>query len=69
MDKFLGRAKGQKATAASGENEVELIILDELSEMSEGEGVAATTSITLTQLVQQQKVLGDQIAALCEMDF
>jgi hypothetical protein len=69
MDKFLGRAKGQKAAAASGENEVELIISDELSKMSEGEGVAATTSITLAQLVQQQKVLGDQIVALREMDF
>jgi hypothetical protein len=31
--------------------------------------VAAMTSITLAQLVQQQKVLGNQIAALREMDF
>jgi hypothetical protein len=59
MDKFLGRAKGQKVAMVSGENKVELIFSDELSEISESEGVSATTSITLAQLVQQQKVLGD----------
>jgi hypothetical protein len=69
MDKFLGRPKSQKA-AASG---LEGLSDDEDFPISDGEdegaAVAATSSSTLSQLLEQQKSLADQIAVLRAQDF
>jgi hypothetical protein len=69
MDKFMGKPKGQKAAATverdDGEPELSP---DEVFEESEEESVVATT-LTLARLVEQQKALADQIAALREKDF
>ena len=70
MDKFLGKPKGQRAAATivkgSGK---ERNSPEEATERSESEGAAATTATTLAKLMEQQKTLSDQIAALCELDF
>ena len=72
MDKFLKRPKGQKAAATREEVEQGFSTLEEYSEGSKGEKIAATestTAMTLAHLVQQQKTLTDQIAALHKLDF
>jgi hypothetical protein len=69
MEKFVGKPKGQKAAATGEAVEVEVGTPVEEPEEQDGEGVAATTAATLAQLVQQQKTLTDQIAALRELDF
>ena len=72
MDKFLKRPKGQKAATTGEEVEQGFSTLEEYSEGSEGEKIAATESTTVTtlaRLVQQQKTLTDQIAALHKLDF
>jgi len=43
-------------------------VSDILLQASDGEAVAAA-STTLSMLVEQQKTLAEQIAALCEQDF
>ena len=68
MDKFLGRPKGQKAAATGEEEASDSEVLDILLQVSDGEAVVAT-SATLVQLVEQQKVLAEQIAALRKQDF
>jgi hypothetical protein len=71
MDKFLGRPKGQKAAAMEGESEVE--VEEEVGTPEEesewGQSIAATQAKSLAQLMEQQKTLADQIAALREQDF
>jgi hypothetical protein len=67
MDKFLKRPKGQKAAATVGGDNGEPELSPE--EESEEENVAATTTLTLARLVEQQKALAEQIAALREEDF
>jgi Retrotransposon gag protein len=69
MEKFMGKPKGQKAAATDQGEEVGTSTPDEGSGEPEGEGLAATTAITLAQLVEQQKALAEQIAALREQDF
>jgi hypothetical protein len=70
MDKFMGKSKSQKAVVTDkGDGEGLNSPLEEVSEEFEGEGAAATNTITLAQLMEQQKALADQIAALCEQDF
>jgi ribosome-binding protein aMBF1 (putative translation factor) len=74
MEKFLGRGKSQKAAATGEESEVEVDTPEELSEGLEEEVLAATSQATLTQttlaqLVEQQKALAAQIAALTQQDF
>jgi hypothetical protein len=71
MDKFLGKPKGQKAAATGEGNEVEVEVeLGTPEEESEWEeGIAATHAKSLTQLMEQQKALAEQIVALCEQDF
>jgi hypothetical protein len=69
MEKFMGKPKGQKAAATDQGEEVGTSTPDEGSGEPEGEGLAATTAITLAQLVEQQKALAEQIAALHEQDF
>jgi hypothetical protein len=69
MDKFMERPKSQKA-AASG---LEGLSDDEEFPISDGEdegaALAATSSSTLSQLLEQQKSLADQIAVLRAQDF
>jgi hypothetical protein len=69
MDKFMGRPKSQKA-AASG---IESLSDDEEFPISDeeegGAALAATSSPTLSQLLEQQKSLADQIATLHAQDF
>jgi hypothetical protein len=70
MDKFLGKPKGQKAVATIREGEGELN--SEPEEASKGSGTEETVSVmmtTLAQLMEHQKVLADQIAALRDQDF
>jgi hypothetical protein len=70
MDKFLGKPKGQKAAAMVRAEERELNSRPE--EVSEGLGAeetASATTTTLAQLMEHQKVLADQIAALHNQDF
>jgi hypothetical protein len=71
MDKFLGRPKGQKAAATGEGNEVEVEV--EVGTPEEEpkweEGIAATQARSLAQLMEQQKALAKQIAALREQDF
>jgi hypothetical protein len=70
MDKFMGKPKGQKAAAAvereDGEPELSP---DKVFEESKEENAAATTTLTLARLVEQQKALADQIVALRKEDF
>jgi hypothetical protein len=68
MDKFMGKPKGQKA-AATVEREDGELSPNEPFEESEEEEAAATTTVMLAWLVEQQKALADQIAALHEEDF
>jgi hypothetical protein len=69
MDKFMGKPKAQKA-AATGEVEVsDEETLGEMSEGSEDMETVAANTITLTQLVEQQKILAEQITALRDQDF
>ena len=68
MDKFLGHPKGQKAAARGEEEASESEMSDMLLQALEGEAVAATL-MTLVQLVEQQKMLAEQIAPLHEQDF
>lgn len=68
MDRFLGHLKGQKAMATREEETLNSEISDMLSQALEGEVVAAT-SMTLAQLVEQQKTLAEQIATFHKQDF
>jgi hypothetical protein len=67
MDKFLGKPKGQKAAATmkgkEGEMELEPEEISEMLEVEETVSVSAMTTM-LAQLVEHQKVLAEQIAAL-----
>ena len=70
MDKFLKRAKGQKA-AATAEERLEIELADDgidETEESDQETLAATTANTLAELKEQQRVLAEKISAL-EADF
>ena len=72
IDKFLGKPKSQKAAATV--EEAEDLFDESLSEEEEPEAleearVAATSSDTLAQLLEQQKVLAEQIAKWREEDF
>ena len=70
MDKFLGKPKGQRAAATIVEGSgKERNSLEEATERSESERAAATTATTLAKLMEQQKALSDQIAALHKLDF
>jgi hypothetical protein len=70
MDKFIGKSKSQKVVATDeGDGEGLNSPLEEVLEEFEGEGAAATNTITLAQLMEQQKALANQIAALREQDF
>ena len=71
MDKFMGKPKGQKAAATDEGSKTDLDSLGEDSEENEAKEMAVATAIatTLAQLVQQQKTLADQLAALRKMDF
>ena len=69
MNKFLGRSKTQKAAATGGEENTDNEGLEEASENLEKAEVVAATSTSLAQLIEQQKVLTEQIAAWCEQDF
>ena len=68
MDKFMGKPKSQKAaaTATDGLSSDEEFLLSEGEEKAE---VAATNATDLTQLLEQQNALADQIAAAREQDF
>ena len=67
----MGKPKGQKAAATDEGSETDLDSLGEDSEENEAKEMAVATAIatTLAQLVQQQKTLADQLAALRKMDF
>jgi hypothetical protein len=70
MDKFMGKPKSQKAAATGNyglSDDEEFPISEEEEERSAS--VAATSSVTLSQLLDQQKVLEDQIAAIRNQDF
>jgi hypothetical protein len=67
MDKFMGKPKGQKAATTVERDDGELSP-NEIFEESEEETIAATT-LMLARLVEQQKALADQIAALREENF
>jgi len=69
MDKFMGRPKKQKVAATVEENEMDLGLLGESLGELEKEGIVATNVATLAQLIQQQKVLTEQIVALRKQDF
>jgi hypothetical protein len=70
MDKFMSKPKGQKAAATTERDDGELESgPEEGLEEFEEERAAATTTLTLAQLVEQQKALAEQIAALREQDF
>lgn len=69
MDKFLGRPKGQKAAATGEGDEVEVEVELGTPESEWEEGIAATHAKSLAQLMEQQKALAEQIAALREQDF
>jgi hypothetical protein len=71
MDKFLGRPKGQKAAATGEGNEVEVEaeVGTPEEEPEWEEGIAVTQARSLAQLMEQQKVLAEQIAALHKQDF
>ena len=72
LDKFLGKPKGQQIAAMMEEleREVESLRLSpgEFEKIEEVK-IAATTSVTLTQLLEQQKQLSKQISAWREQDF
>jgi hypothetical protein len=69
MDKFLGRSKTQKVAAVEmeGAMEVDTPVNEEVSD--ESDMAETVASATLTQLLEQQKALSDQIAAWREEDF
>jgi hypothetical protein len=85
MDKFLKRARGQKVAATEDEESIRDILdnlsdvesLADSSDCSEIAAIAASTSrvplvmpeTTLAQVLEQQKVLLEQLAALREQDF
>ena len=71
MDKFLGRARGQKAATTAEEStpeEEKNVLYGESSKESNQATVAATTLTILAELKEQQKVLSKKIAAL-KVDF
>jgi hypothetical protein len=70
MDRFMGKPKGQKAAATVERDDGELSPDEAFAESEEEEeSAAATTTLMLARLVEQQKALADQIAALHEQDF
>jgi uncharacterized phage infection (PIP) family protein YhgE len=70
MDKFVGRAKSQKLAAMVEELGSELELSDDgLMKSEEKDSEVAAASDTLAQLVQQQKDLAEQIAALRDQGF
>ena len=69
MNKFMGRPKGQKPVVTIGEVRTGVNTLSTISEEADKKEITAMTTGTLTQLMQQQKMLADQIMALHKMDF
>jgi hypothetical protein len=69
MDKFTGRPKSQKAAATGEGGSMEIDTPGETSKGSEKTETIATTAATLTQLLEQQKILANQIATLRKEDF
>ena len=72
MDKYLGKAKGQKIAAMEGERDVAVKTPGEGSDTSETEKesiAAMATAAAIKKLAEQQKTLAEQIAALREQDF
>jgi hypothetical protein len=69
MDKFTGWPKSQKAAATGEGGGMEIDTPGETSEGSEKTETTAITAATLTQLLEQQKILANQIATLHEEDF
>lgn len=65
----MGKFKGQKVAAIGDVGSLDKETMKEDGEESEKEGIVATTSATLTLLLDQQKALADQILALQEQDF
>jgi hypothetical protein len=71
LARYMGRPKSQKVAATQEEEEILVEDLSEGSSTEENEEakVATTSSDTLTQLLEQQKVLAEQIAKWLEEDF
>ena len=71
LARYMGKPKSQKAAATQEEEEVVVEDLsdDSLEEEEEEVKIAATSSDTLTQLLEQQKALAEQIAKWREEDF
>ena len=71
LARYMGKPKSQKAAATQEEEEVVVEDLsdDSLEEEEEEVKIAATSSNTLTQLLEQQKALAEQIAKWREEDF
>lgn len=65
----MGRPKGQKPVVTIGEVRTGVNTLSTISEEADKKEITAMTTGTLTQLMQQQKMLADQIMALHKMDF
>jgi Retrotransposon gag protein len=69
FDKFAGRSKTQKVAAIGEEESVSVETTDEESGSSDEKEAIAATQATLTQLLEQQKALSEQIVVLREQDF
>ena len=72
LDKFMRKPKGQQIAAMMEELEREAEspgLSSAESEEVERVKIAATTNATLTQLLEQQKQLSEQISAWREQDF
>ena len=69
MDKFMGQPKAQKAGAMGDGLSSDDESLTTTPEESEDAKVAATNMTILSQLLEQQKTLADQITALRKQDF
>jgi Retrotransposon gag protein len=71
IDKYMGRPKSQKTAAMLGEGDPfeEDFLEGEPEEEAKGAQVAATYPNALTQLLEQQKALADQITAWREEGF
>ena len=69
MDKFMGRPKAQKAAATGDGLSSNDESLTTTPEESKDAKVAAMNMTILSQLLEQQKTLADQITALREQDF
>jgi hypothetical protein len=71
LDKFVGRAKSQKAAAVvlPSETDSGVNTPGEASVNFDDTETVASTSTTLTQLLDQQKSLAEQITAWRDSDF